>query len=131
MRSIERRSDAQIGRRAKGVIRATADRFGVAIATGRLWEAFHNGPFATQTPASGSRRSLRWFGQAVHCHLVRSHSAFAIVADGFNRTSFRPKVLPAAKTYANDLLKPALTVGFCTFEGQRPVLAKTMRRCME
>src|SRR6516162_6671844 len=38
--------------------------------------------------ASGSHRSLRWFGQAVHCHLVRSHSAFAIVADGFNRTSF-------------------------------------------
>src|SRR6266850_8332931 len=25
---------------------------------------------------------------AVYCHLVRSHSAFAIVADGFNRTSF-------------------------------------------
>src|SRR5271165_570424 len=33
-------------------------------------------------------RLLRWFGQAVHCHLVRSHSAFAIVADGFDRTSF-------------------------------------------
>ena len=31
---------------------------------------------------------LRWFGQAVHCHLVRSHSEFAIVADGFDRTSF-------------------------------------------
>jgi hypothetical protein len=28
-----------------------------------------------------------------------------------------PKVLLAAKTYANDPLKPALTVGFCTFEG--------------
>jgi len=25
---------------------------------------------------------------AVHCHLVRSHSAFAIVADGFDRASF-------------------------------------------
>jgi hypothetical protein len=25
---------------------------------------------------------------AVHCHLVRSHSACAIVADGFDRTSF-------------------------------------------
>src|SRR5260370_31249134 len=30
--------------------------------------------------------ALGW--QAVHCHLVRSHSAFAIVADGFDRTSF-------------------------------------------
>ena len=30
--------------------------------------------------------ALVW--QAVHCHLVRSHSAFAIVADGFDRTSF-------------------------------------------
>src|SRR3982074_1112018 len=30
--------------------------------------------------------ALVW--QAVHCHLVRSHSAFAIVADCFNRTSF-------------------------------------------
>jgi hypothetical protein len=30
--------------------------------------------------------ALLW--QAVHCHLVRSHSAFAIVADGFDRTSF-------------------------------------------
>jgi len=29
----------------------------------------------------------------------------------------RPEVLLAAKTYANDPLKPALTVGFCTFEG--------------
>jgi len=29
-----------------------------------------------------------------------------------------PKVLLAAKTYANDPLKPALSVGFCTFEGQ-------------
>src|SRR6516225_11530385 len=47
------------------------------------------GPTAlARAGASGSRRSLRWFGQAVHCHLVRSHSAFAIVADGFNRTSF-------------------------------------------
>ena len=26
-----------------------------------------------------------------------------------------PKVLLAAKTYANDPLKPTLTVGFCTF----------------
>src|SRR5260370_24489146 len=30
--------------------------------------------------------ALLW--QAVHCHLVRSPSAFAIVADGFDRTSF-------------------------------------------
>jgi hypothetical protein len=30
--------------------------------------------------------ALVW--QAVHCLLVRSHSAFAIVADGFDRTSF-------------------------------------------
>src|SRR6202022_4550187 len=30
--------------------------------------------------------ALVW--QAVHCHLVRSHSAFAIVADGVDRTSF-------------------------------------------
>src|SRR6266403_5435430 len=30
--------------------------------------------------------ALVW--QAVHCHLVRSHSAFAIVADGFDWTSF-------------------------------------------
>ena len=30
--------------------------------------------------------ALVW--QAVHCHLVRSHSAFDIVADGFDRTSF-------------------------------------------
>src|SRR6266404_9746797 len=29
--------------------------------------------------------ALVW--QAVHCHWVRSHSAFAIVADGFDRTS--------------------------------------------
>jgi hypothetical protein len=33
-------------------------------------------------------RSLRRCGQVVHCHLVRSQSAFAVVADGFNRTSF-------------------------------------------
>jgi hypothetical protein len=33
--------------------------------------------------ASGSRRSLRWFGQAVHCHLVRSHSAFAKAAKDY------------------------------------------------
>src|SRR5260221_13778880 len=30
--------------------------------------------------------ALVW--QAVYCHLVRSHSAFAIVADCFDRTSF-------------------------------------------
>src|ERR1700756_2415430 len=30
--------------------------------------------------------ALVW--QAVHCHLVRSHLAFAIVADGFDWTSF-------------------------------------------
>ena len=30
--------------------------------------------------------ALVW--QAIHCHLVRSHLAFAIVADGFDRTSF-------------------------------------------
>src|SRR5712671_348512 len=29
--------------------------------------------------------ALVW--QAVHCHLVRSHSGFAIIADGFDRTS--------------------------------------------
>jgi hypothetical protein len=28
-----------------------------------------------------------------------------------------PKVLRAAKTYANEPLKPALTAVFCTFEG--------------
>src|ERR1700680_4313212 len=44
--------------------------------------------FAGSRGCFGFARSLRWFGQAVHCHLVRSHSAFAIVADGFNRTSF-------------------------------------------
>jgi hypothetical protein len=39
-------------------------------------------------------RLLRWFGQAVHCHLVRSHSAFAIVANGFDRTSFIAALTP-------------------------------------
>src|SRR6516225_5935736 len=28
-------------------------------------------------------------------------------------------------------LKPALSVGFCTFEGRSSVSAKAMRRCME
>ena len=40
------------------------------------------------SPGCWFARSLRWFGQAVHSHLIRSHSAFAIVADGFDRTSF-------------------------------------------
>jgi hypothetical protein len=37
-------------------------------------------------------------GQAVHCHLVRSHSAFAIVADGFNRTSFHGSLQSASSS---------------------------------
>jgi hypothetical protein len=43
----------------------------------------------------------------------------------------RRKVLLAAKTYGNDPLKPAVTVDFYTFEGRHPVLAETVRRCME
>src|SRR6266436_3865924 len=39
-------------------------------------------------PPTSCSPSSGWFGGAVHCHLVRSHSAFAIVADGFDRTSF-------------------------------------------
>jgi hypothetical protein len=34
------------------------------------------------------RPLLRWFGRQFIVILVRSHSAFAIVADGFDRTSF-------------------------------------------
>ena len=36
-----------------------------------------------------------------------------------------------AKTYAKDPLKRAISAGFCTFEGKNPVLARTVRRCME
>ena len=43
----------------------------------------------------------------------------------------RPTVLLAAKTYAKDPLKRAIFAGFCTFEGKNPVLARTVRRCME
>jgi hypothetical protein len=37
----------------------------------------------------------------------------------------RAKVLLAAKTYANDLLKSALSVGFCVFEGRSSVFGKS------
>src|SRR5258708_8539236 len=44
---------------------------------------------------AGASRACFWFArfaalvwQATHCHLVRSHSAFAVVTDGFDRTSF-------------------------------------------
>jgi hypothetical protein len=42
-----------------------------------------------------------------------------------------PKALLAAKTYANDPLKSALSVGFCTFAGGSSVSPETMRRCMK
>jgi hypothetical protein len=41
-------------------------------------------------------------------------------SDAIHDQSKWPKVLLAAKTYANDPLKPALTVVFCTFEDQKP-----------
>src|SRR5258708_36017734 len=44
---------------------------------------------------AGASRACFWFArfaalvwQATHCHLVRSHSAFAVVTDGFDRRSF-------------------------------------------
>ena len=60
-------------------------------------------------------------------------SSFARLAERSTR-GFRnswPKDLLAAKTYANEPLKPAVTVGFCTFENRNPILLKTLRRCME
>ena len=41
----------------------------------------------------------------------------------------RPKVLLAAKTYANDPLEAALSDCFCTGRVPKLVLAKTCRRC--
>jgi hypothetical protein len=54
-----------------------------------------------------ARRKPSWpaFGQAVHCHLVRSHSAFAIVADGFNRTSFHGFIVKRLLLWGCRLLK--------------------------
>ena len=38
----------------------------------------------------------------------------------------RPKVLLAAKTYANDPLNPVLSAGFCTGEGSKTRFGKNL-----
>src|SRR5258708_24479634 len=68
--------------------------------------------------------ALVW--QAVHWHLVRSHSAFAIVADGFDRTSshgFLAKrlLLRAGRLLKHIVVAPVLTsrdISGCGFPAQ-------------
>ena len=80
---------------------------------------------------------------------VREHGAMSLAGPSLHRQAlesrpqftqhylpgccafFWPTVLLAAKTYGKGPRKRAVSADLCTFEGERPVLARTVRRCME